>query len=58
MKTLETDRLILRDWCEDDAAECFALWNNPEIEHAGWIVKNDMDEIHDAMHAWMLCQDS
>lgn len=37
MKTLETERLILTDWSEDDAAELFQLAKNPNVgPHAGW----------------------
>lgn len=58
MKCLETERLMLRDWQEDDAADCFALWSNPEVEHAGWTVKNSMEKINDAIHVWLQCQES
>jgi len=37
MKTLETKRLILKDWTEEDAGELFQLAKNPNVgPHAGW----------------------
>jgi len=33
MKTLETERLILRDWAENDVDDLFALMSDPS--HAG-----------------------
>ncbi len=58
MKKLETDRLVLRDWQVDDAVDCLVLWSNPEITHAGWTMKNSMEEINAAMHVWQQEQDS
>jgi [ribosomal protein S5]-alanine N-acetyltransferase len=37
MKKLETKRLILTDWVEEDAEELFSLAKNPNVgPHAGW----------------------
>lgn len=37
MKKLETKRLILTDWVEEDAQELFSLARNPNVgPHAGW----------------------
>ncbi len=37
MKTIETDRLILRDWNEDDADDLYEYAGNPNVgPHAGW----------------------
>jgi [ribosomal protein S5]-alanine N-acetyltransferase len=45
MKTLETKRLILKDWKEEDAAELFQLAKNPNVgPHAGWKPHTDAAE--------------
>lgn len=37
MKTLETERLILRPWCEDDADDMFQWAKSPNVgPRAGW----------------------
>lgn len=35
MKTLETERFILRGWKESDTDEYFELYQNPDVESAG-----------------------
>ena len=45
MKTLETKRLILKDWTEQDADELFQLAKNPNVgPHAGWKPHSDVAE--------------
>ena len=45
MKTLETKRLILKDWTEADADELFLLAKNPNVgPHAGWKPHADASE--------------
>ena len=41
---LQTDRLILRPWAEDDAEECYKYANDPDVgPSAGWPVHTDVD---------------
>jgi len=45
MKTLITNRLILKDWAEQDADELFGLAKNPNVgPHAGWKPHGDAAE--------------
>ena len=44
MKTLETERLILREWHEKDAGEYFELYKNPEVEDAGAKICKNINE--------------
>ena len=45
MKTLETERLILRPWSEDDAEDLYAYAKHPDVgPHAGWKPHADVAE--------------
>ena len=45
---LETDRLILREMCHDDAAELFEMDANPNVHKYLWNKPNtSIDEIHE-----------
>lgn len=42
MQTLETERLILRSWTEDDLDDMYAYAKNPNVgPHAGWAPHTD-----------------
>ncbi len=42
--TLETPRLILRPWCEDDAEELYKYAGDPEVgPPAGWLPHTSSD---------------
>ncbi|MCL1989497.1 MAG: GNAT family N-acetyltransferase [Defluviitaleaceae bacterium] len=44
MKTLETDRLMLRLWKETDVADLFEYASDPQVgPHAGWPVHENME---------------
>ena len=54
--TLETPRLILRPWCEDDAEELYKYASDPEVgPPAGWpphtSVENSLDIIRAVLSA-------
>ena len=44
MKTLETERLILREWQESDAPDMFKLGKSPNVVNAGWKIHKNIDE--------------
>ncbi|WP_195575567.1 GNAT family N-acetyltransferase [Paenibacillus sp. 1001270B_150601_E10] len=58
MKTLEADRLILREWQESDADEHFQLYNNPDVEHAGAKICGNKEESLEKIRLLMKCQES
>lgn len=44
-KTIQTKRLVLRPWEDDDAYECFKIARNPRIGPAcGWVPHKSLDE--------------
>ena len=62
MKTLETERLVLRDWKADEAGEMFSFYKEPEIwPRAGGSVFSTLEECEqcimcyaDAQEVWAL----
>ncbi len=44
MKTLETERLILREWQESDAVDMYEFRKSSDIANAGWKTHDNMDE--------------
>lgn len=44
MKKLETERLILREWQESDAADLFAFCQSANVANAGWKIHESIDE--------------
>lgn len=47
MQTLETERLILRSWTEDDLDDFYAYAKNPNVgPHAGWAPHTDKTISH------------
>src|SRR5689334_20952019 len=45
MKTLETNRLILRDWCESDSRDLFEYASDNRVgPNAGWPVHKNEEE--------------
>lgn len=44
MKTLETERLILREWQESDADEYFELYKKADVENAGAKIYENINE--------------
>lgn len=58
MKTLETERLILREWHEKDADEYFELYKNPEVEDAGAKICENINESLESVRSLINCQES
>ena len=64
MKTLETERLVLRDWRVDEATEMFSFYKDPEIwPRAGGEVFSSVEECRrcilcyaDAQEVWAMEQ--
>jgi RimJ/RimL family protein N-acetyltransferase len=42
VKTLETKRLIIREWEESDAADLFEFCNNSDIVNTGWNIHTNI----------------
>lgn len=58
MKTLETERLILREWHEKDADEYFELYKNPEVENAGATICKNINESIESIRSLINSQGS
>jgi [ribosomal protein S5]-alanine N-acetyltransferase len=57
MKTLETERLILREWKERDAADLFEFSKSPDVENAGCKVHESMEESLESIRIWIKHQE-
>lgn len=58
MKTLETRRLILRDWKDDEAADMLAFYRDPEVwPRAGGCVVTDMEGCRRCIRAYEAAQE-
>lgn len=57
MKTLETERLILREWKESDAADLFEFSKNPDVENAGYRIHESLEESLESIRIWIKCQE-
>lgn len=54
MKRLETERLILRPWCKEDAEDLFAYASTPKVEPmAGWKPHESLDESRKILKMFM-----
>lgn len=58
MKTLETERLILREWHEKDAGEYFELYKNPDVENVGAKICENINESLESVRSLINCQES
>ncbi|MDU4696557.1 MAG: GNAT family N-acetyltransferase [Paenibacillus sp.] len=58
MKTLETDRLLLREWRESDASGYFDLFKSPDVTNAGARVCESVEEGREAVRAFIQSQES
>jgi RimJ/RimL family protein N-acetyltransferase len=58
MKTLETERLILREWQESDAADMFAFCKSSNVMNAGWKIHENIDESLEYIRAAIKYQES
>lgn len=58
MKTIETERLILREWQESDADDYFELCKNPDIENAGCKICKNINESLEHIRLSIKCQES
>lgn len=57
MKTLETERLILRGWKESDAVDLFEFCKNLDVENAGFKVHESIEESLEFIQTWIKCQE-
>jgi RimJ/RimL family protein N-acetyltransferase len=49
---LETERLILRPWCEDDANELYKYASDPEVgPPAGWLPHTSVENSREIIRA-------
>ena len=53
MKTLETNRLILREWKESDVTDLFEFGNNIDVENAGCKAHESMEENLELIRIWI-----
>lgn len=53
MKTLETKRLILREWKESDVTDLFEFGNNIDVENAGCKAHESMEESLELIRIWI-----
>lgn len=58
MKTLETERLILREWRENDAADMFEFCKNFDIASAGWKIHENIDETLECISSFIKFQEA
>lgn len=58
MKTIETDRLIIRQWEERDAPHMFKIYKNPNVAHAGAKVHKSIDESIKVIQSFIKHQES
>lgn len=59
MKTLETDRLILRDWCMEDAADMLEFYSDPKIwPRAGGCVLTDITQCEQCIRDYAAAQEA
>lgn len=58
MKTLETERLILRGWQESDAADMFEFAKSPNVgPNAGWKPHDNIDESIEIIKSFIIKDD-
>ena len=54
MKALETERLILRPWRLEDAADMYAYAKNPNVgPNAGWKPHESVEESKAILESWI-----
>lgn len=53
MKAIETERLIIRNWQENDAPELYAICLDPELRRSGIGSYKDIDESLQTIRVWM-----
>lgn len=58
MRTLITDRLVLRDWQENDVAAHFELYKSPDVENAGAKISESLSDSLECINSWIKYQES
>ena len=58
METLETERLILREWQDSDANDYFEIYSNSDVENAGAKICESMNESLESIHHLIKSQES
>lgn len=54
MKTIETQRLILRPWRQEDLADLYRYAKNPEVgPNAGWKPHENLEESQRILEGWL-----
>ncbi len=58
MKTLEAERLILREWQESDAVDMYEFRKSADIANAGWKIHENIDESLEYIHSSIKYQEA
>jgi len=58
VQTLETERLILREWQDSDAAEYYELYKNSDVENAGAKICESLNESLETIRLLIRSQES
>lgn len=58
MKTLETKRLLLRDWQENDVLDMFEFYKSPNVwPKAGGKIQDSIEDCLKCIHSYNKCQE-
>lgn len=58
METLETERLILREWQDSDANDYFEIYSDSDVENAGAKICESINESLESIHQLIISQES
>jgi len=58
MKTLESERLIMRDWQENDSRDYLEIYNNFDVQEAGAKICNNINESIEIIRSLINLQES
>lgn len=53
MKVLDTNRIYLRNFCQQDINDMYEFCSQPEIEMVGWGVHKNIEETKKVLEQWM-----
>jgi len=57
MKTLETERLVLRGWQKNDIADLFDIMKNPSVSNGGWKPHSDINTSAEILNDYIKSDD-
>lgn len=58
LRTLKTERLIIREWKESDTADLYEFSKNHDVEDAGCKSHENMEESLETIRSWIEYQDT